>query len=95
MLAFWGGIENSAAGPDFKALLLLGKYIERIDLYTRFSLPTELLDPPLRKLAGYSTALAEVPLPECMAQGLRLLAEALPERDYPGVEDRLCEILGE
>ncbi len=93
MLAFWGGIENSAAGPDFKALLLLGKYIERIDLYTRFSLPAELLDAPLSKLASYSTALARSPLPECLADGLRQLATDLTARGYDGTEDRLCELL--
>ncbi|WP_342590844.1 circularly permuted type 2 ATP-grasp protein [Olsenella profusa] len=93
LLAFWGGIENSPADPAFKALLLLGKYIERIDLYTRFSLPADLLDAPLRKLASYSTALARAPLPECVAAGMRLLAEELPGRGYPTADDRLCEIL--
>ena len=38
MLAFWGGIENSSVEPTLKALVYLGKYLERIDLYiTAFS----------------------------------------------------------
>ena len=95
LLAFWGGVENSSASMPLKALLLLGKYIERIDLYTRFRVPADLLEAPLRKLAAYSTALAELPLPECIASGLRQLADVLPSRGYASAEDRLCELLAE
>ncbi|WP_455137956.1 circularly permuted type 2 ATP-grasp protein [Thermophilibacter sp.] len=93
LLAFWGGIENSPADPAFKALLLLSKYVERIDLYTRFSLPADLLDAPLRKLASYSTSLAAAPLPDCIAAGLRQLSVDLAARGYAEAEGRLCEML--
>lgn len=93
LLAFWGGVENSPADPAFKALLFLSKYVERVDLYTRLSLPKDLLDAPLRKLAAHSTALARTPLPECVAEGMRRLALDLSARGYKGAEDRLCSIL--
>lgn len=95
LLAFWGGIENSPADPAFKALLFLSKYVERIDLYTRFALSEDYLDAPLRKLATYTTSLATASLPESIAEGMRQLASELPLRGYTAVEDHLCQILGE
>ena len=49
MLAFWGGIENSPVDPTLKAFIFIGKYLERIDLYTRFGLTMEELEAPLKK----------------------------------------------
>ena len=82
LMAFWGGVVDSAADPAFKALLFLGKYVERMDLYSRFRLPTEMLDAVLAKLEDSAVRLGEVPLPHCYAQGLRDLAGALSERGY-------------
>ena len=63
MLAFWGGIENSTADITLKAFVFIGKYIERIDLYTRFHLDNSELDAPLAKLETYSRTLDGMPLP--------------------------------
>ena len=65
MLAFWGGIENSTADITLKAFVFIGKYIERIDLYTRFHLDNSELDAPLAKLETYSRTLDGMPLPSC------------------------------
>ena len=89
MLAFWGGIENSPAEPTLKSLLFVGKYIERIDLYTRLGLSRDELAAPMRKLDGYLAPLGGDPLPQCCADGLRWLADCLPSRGYTDVAERL------
>ena len=62
MLAFWGGIENLPAEPTLKSLLFVGKYIERIDLYTRLGLSRDELAAPMRKLDGYLAPLGGDPV---------------------------------
>ncbi len=39
MLAFWGGVENSPVDPTLKSFIFVGKYLERVDLYTRSATP--------------------------------------------------------
>ena len=82
MLAFWGGIENSSVEPTLKALVYLGKYLERIDLYTRFGFAEEVLPATVRKLADHMEELDELPVPQCFADGLAWLAAQLPGRGY-------------
>lgn len=89
MLAFWGGIENSPVDASLKALIFIGKYLERLDLYTRFKVPMPLLEAPLKKLAQYSLALDGMPIPQCLAEGLRWLINQLPQRGY----DELAQVL--
>lgn len=93
LLAFWGGIENSAADPAFKALVFLGKYLERLDLYSRFTLPSELMEAALGKLSGYAEQLGEHPLPFCYAEGTRILASDLAARGYADVAARTEQLL--
>ncbi len=89
MLAFWGGIESSTANPAFKALLFIGTYIERIDLYSRLQLPPSMIDAPLDKLERAPHLLDEHPLPPCYEEGMKLLEEALRERGYTAEADGL------
>ena len=93
MLAFWGGIENSPVDPTLKAFIFIGKYLERIDLYTRFGLTMEELEAPLKKLAAYSMTLDGMPLPSCFADGLSWLVGQLPSRGYQEVADLLKKYL--
>ena len=93
MLAFWGGLENSAATPAFKAFVFIGKYLERLDLYTRFGMPMQDMEPPLDKLEAYAHALDGMPLPSCFADGISWLLKQLPSRGYPGLVERLEEFL--
>ena len=93
MLAFWGGIENSPVDPTLKAFIFIGKYLERIDLYTRFGLTMEDLEAPLKKLAAYSMTLDGMPLPSCFADGLSWLVGQLPSRGYQEVADLLKKYL--
>lgn len=93
MLAFWGGIENSSVAPTMKALVFLGKYLERIDLYTRFGLESDILPATVRKLASHARTLDGLPLPQCFADSLRWLAEQLPVRGYAEVTDELVALV--
>lgn len=93
MLAFWGGIENSPVDPTLKAFIFIGKYLERIDLYTRFGLTMEELEAPLKKLAAYSMTLDGMPLPSCFADGLSWLVGQLPSRGYQEIADLLKKYL--
>ena len=81
LLAFWGALEDGTANPEVKALIFLGKYVERIDLYVRFGLPAKLVAEPVRKLRFY---LGFVKHPECLplASVLSYLAGALHTRGY-------------
>lgn len=93
MLAFWGGIENSPVDPTLKAFIFIGKYLERIDLYTRFGLTMEEMEALLKKLASYSMILDGMPLPSCFADGLSWLVGQLPSRGYQEVADSLKKYL--
>lgn len=93
MLAFWGGIENSPVDPTLKAFIFIGKYLERIDLYTRFGLTMEEMEAPLKKLAAYSMTLDGMPLPSCFADGLSWLVGQLPSRGYQEIADLLKKYL--
>lgn len=95
MLAFWGGIENSAVDMTLKAFIFIGKYIERIDLYTRFGMPMAEMEAPLRKLETYAHALDGMPLPQCFADGVGWLLGQLPQRGYPELNARLTEFLND
>jgi uncharacterized circularly permuted ATP-grasp superfamily protein len=95
MLCLWGGIEDSPLDPVLKAFLFIGKYLERVDLYTRFGLPAQRLDPPLKKLSAYAAMLDALPLPQCLAAGARQLLAQLPARGYDGLAERIQEFLNE
>ena len=93
MLSFWGGVENSSIEPTLKALIYLGKYLERIDLYTRFGLSEGVLPATVRKLAAHMEVLDELPLPQCFAGGLVWLAEQLPVRGYESTAAELSRMV--
>jgi hypothetical protein len=91
MLAFWGGVEDSGMDTTLKASIFIGKYIERIDLYTRLHLAPEELSAPLTKLETYAHTLDGLPLPQCFAIGVGWLSEQLPARGYAQLAERLNE----
>lgn len=93
MLGFWGGVENSSIESTLKALIYLGKYLERIDLYTRFGLSEGVLPATVRKLAAHMEVLDELPLPQCFAGGLVWLAEQLPVRGYESTAAELSRMV--
>ena len=53
LLAFWGSVEDGDAPATVKALIFLGKYSERIDLYARFKKPVAKFAPSIMKIGFY------------------------------------------
>ncbi|WP_137654555.1 circularly permuted type 2 ATP-grasp protein [Bifidobacterium moukalabense] len=95
MLAFWGGVENSPVDSTLKSFIFVGKYLERVDLYTRFGYSMEELKAPLAKLANYIMPLNGLPVPQCFADGLRWLVGQLPSRGYDDLADTLGTLLND
>ena len=95
MLAFWGGVENSPVDSTLKSFIFVGKYLERVDLYTRFGYSMEELKAPLAKLANYIMPLNGLPVPQCFADGLRWLVGQLPSRGYADLADTLGTLLND
>ena len=93
ILGFWGGIENSAIEPTMKAFIFLGKYLERIDLYTRFVFSDAVLQTTMRKLMAYASDLDGLPLPQCFADSLQWLIGQLPERGFENIIEQLSLLL--
>ena len=93
MLAFWGGVENSPVEPTLKSFIFVGKYLERLDLYTRFGYSVEELKAPLAKLGSYILPLNGLPVPQCFAEGLRWLVGQLPQRGYAELAEKLGMLL--
>lgn len=93
MLAFWGGVENSPVEPTLKSFIFVGKYLERLDLYTRFGYSVEELKAPLAKLGSYILPLNGLPVPQCFAEGLRWLVGQLPPRGYAELAEKLGMLL--
>ena len=93
MLAFWGGVDNSSVDPTLKSFIFVGKYLERLDLYTRFGYSMDELKAPLSKLANYILPLEGLPVPQCFVDGLRWLVGQLPDRGYADLAERLGALL--
>ncbi|PAU69810.1 A circularly permuted ATPgrasp [Bifidobacterium italicum] len=93
ILSFWGGIEDSQIDAPLKALLFLGKYLERVDLYTRFGLSAQELDAPLRKMTTYVQVLDGLQMPECLESGLVWLVEQTSVRGYAPISEALAAML--
>ena len=93
ILALWGGIENADVDTSLKSFIFIGKYIERLDLYTRFGMPEQSLREPVVKLGSYIVPLDGLPLPPCFAGGLSWLVAQLPQRGYEALAKQLKTVL--
>ena len=51
LLAFWGALEDSNATAEIKAFVMAGKYVERLDLFSRFKRPEADFNAPVVRLA--------------------------------------------
>lgn len=93
MLAFWGGLENAAVDATLKSLIFLGKYLERIDLYTRFGLSGDMLSASVHKLVTYMHTLDGLSLPQCFADSMQWLVQQLPKRGYNNEAEELSQLV--
>ncbi|MDO5531168.1 alpha-E domain-containing protein [Sutterella sp.] len=53
ILAFWGSLEETVLDPQRRALILIGKYIERLDLELRLEIPVSEMRVTLQRLLIY------------------------------------------
>ena len=91
LLAFWGAAEDSLVSGEMRGLLFFGKYLERLELWSRFDVAVDAIDLPLRKLGFY---LGYIRHPECLgiAGTLDALMGDLAQRGYDAtVLDRLAD----
>lgn len=51
LLAFWGALEDSNSTAEIKAFVMAGKYVERLDLFSRFKRPEAEFNAPVVRLA--------------------------------------------
>lgn len=93
ILTFWGSVENSGVAPLLKSFLFIGKYIERLELYTRLGGDDEETRPALDKLMAYCRLVSGNPLPRCYCDGLQWLVDHLPQRGYPALAHDIESIL--
>ena len=81
LLTFWGAIEDGTMATEVQAFIMGGKYVERIDLYSRFSRPERQFDAPVMRLDFY---LGMLP-PQArgfLAPAIGSVADALEMRGY-------------
>lgn len=97
LLAFWGSVEDSVESSEAKALLFFGKYVERVELWSRFGIDETRLDRPVRKLIFY---LGYIRHPESLGTKAVLtnLIGSLEQRGYGDFVTRrlqsVCELIG-
>lgn len=92
ILAFWGGVDNLPVDATLKSLLALGKYLERIDLYSRFQFTGDVFADPVARIKAAVANMGDLPLPQCFADSLAWLVERLPDRGYAAVADELVAV---
>lgn len=97
LLAFWGSVEDAVESSEAKALLFFGKYVERVELWSRFGVDETALDRPVRKLIFY---LGYIRHPESLGTKdvLNTLNYNLEQRGYGEFVTRrihsVCELIG-
>jgi len=88
LLAFWGSLDDKLASGEARTIIKCGKFVERLDLYFRFSYDQKHIDSEYEKLCHI---LARVRKGFCNTQHLAVLVEVLAiENSY---KERLDEVL--
>lgn len=57
LIAFWGAVDDCIMEDDIRNLIKSGKYSERLDLYSRFSEESSVIEGVKRRLSYYETQL--------------------------------------
>jgi len=90
LLAFWGSIDDRLATEEAEIIIRCGKFIERLDLYFRFSYEYKLINREYEKLCHIISHLPQTPDGFCNTKHLKGLVDALSEDNY---KDRMDEVL--
>lgn len=59
LLTFWGALEDGDSATEVKAFVMAGKYLERLDLFSRFKRDEDAFRSPVVRLDFYLSALSE------------------------------------
>ena len=59
LLTFWGALEDGDSATEVKAFVMAGKYLERLDLFSRFKRDEDAFRSPVVRLDFYLSALPE------------------------------------
>lgn len=81
LLTFWGALEDSTSSPDVKAFVMAGKYLERIDLYSRFKKPDEMFAAPVVRL-NFNLGMLPDKARGLLAEAVGSVADAVARRGY-------------
>lgn len=84
LLAFWGSVEETVSSGERRSLLMLGKYVERLDLQLRLDLP---LDEVANTLSKFRRVVRESPGLHVAVQ-VQALQELLLTNPVLSPEDR-------
>ncbi len=81
LLTFWGAIEDGDSAPEVKAFIMAGKYLERLDLYSRFRRDEGAFESPVIRLDFYLESLP-VQARGILSEAVGSVANAMALRGY-------------
>ncbi len=81
LLAFWGSLEDSTSTPEVKAFVMAGKYVERLDLYSRFKRPERDFSAPVIRL-GFNMQILPPRAHKLLSPAIVGAADVLAARGY-------------
>lgn len=81
LLTFWGALEDGGSNPDVKAFVMAGKYVERIDLYSRFKKPETAFNAPVVRL-NFNLGILPDRARGFVAEAIGSVADAVERRGY-------------
>ncbi len=82
LLAFWGALEDGTSSSEVKAFVMAGKYIERLDLYSRFKRPAADFNAPVVRL-DFNLGILPERARGLLAGPVGSVADAVATRGYP------------
>lgn len=83
IVAFWGTFDDMVEDEEVRSLIKLGKRVERIDLYSRFRMPSSALEREVHRLKGRLKKVS-VKYNTNFIDEMEIMA-SLPSIDYQGL----------
>jgi len=90
LFAFWGSLDDKLSNGEARTIIKCGKFVERLDLYFRFSYDHKLIKNEYDMLCH---VLSRVRKGFCNAQHLAVIADALATESYKVQLDEVLESL--
>ncbi len=87
IVAFWGTFDDIVEDEEVRSLIKLGKRVERIDLYSRFRMPSSALEREVHRLKGRIQKVS-IPYNQFFLEEMEIMA-SMPFIDYQGLLFRI------